>query len=207
VSFEKSWALVDESVSGRIDARYFFGRDVEGEATVIARRWVGSWEEYHRSTGELSSGAYEFTLPPVGFVAGAPGQEGQGEVTIDVTVTDSTGHEQTTTEILTITQAPIVLGLVPRSHTAKPGLPLDVLITARTPEGEPIDASVDVTATWLNSWGGEIRVDRTTVAVASGLGDVTFEPPPEMGWVELVASSARDGRTATARTRVNGSYS
>src|SRR5262249_797016 len=119
VKLPRSWALVDEPITGSIEAKYFFGKDVEGEAKVVAKRYVGTWEDYANASGTLAEGKLDFHLPPVGFVAGTPGSSGQGSVTLEVTVTDSTGNTQTTTEEITITEAPVVLTLIARSKTVK----------------------------------------------------------------------------------------
>ena len=46
VDFPKDWALVDEIILGTVKAKYFFGRNVDGEVFISAKRWVGVWEEY-----------------------------------------------------------------------------------------------------------------------------------------------------------------
>ena len=72
LEFERDWTLVDQEVQGTVDARYFFGRGVEGTCYIVARRYVGEWQEYASIEGQLTDGLLNFTLPPVDFVAGAP---------------------------------------------------------------------------------------------------------------------------------------
>jgi CD109 antigen len=207
VEFAKSWALVDENVSGRIEARYFFGKDVDGTVAIRAKRWVADWEIYATSSGELVDGVFEFSLPPVGFVAGTPTASGQGEVTLEVDVIDSTGYEQSTTEILTIVEAPIVLGIVPRSRTIKPQIPLDILVTARTPDGVPSDADVSLEAHWYRIWGESLGKVTEIVGVRGGLGSVSFTPPEFADYAEIRAKASVEGKTANASVRLDGSYS
>ena len=205
---ERDWALVDESITGTVSARYFFGRDVDGEATIVAKRWIGDWEEYARSIGSLSDGTFEFTLPPVEFVAGSPQDGGQGSVTLDVEVIDSTGHRQTTTEVLRITQAPLVLGLVPRTSSLKPEIPFDVLVTSRTPDGDGRAARVRVSARYMTSWQEPLGEESHSVDTAdSGLGTITFRPPERTHYAELRATSTVDGREAAAYVELTSSYS
>ncbi|MCZ6792592.1 MAG: MG2 domain-containing protein [Planctomycetota bacterium] len=207
VSWPRTWALVDEAVTGTVNARYFFGRDVEGRATVVAKRWVGTWEEYSRTEGDLQGGAMEFTLPAVGFVAGSPQNSGQGGVTVDVEVTDSTGNTQTTTEVLTISQSSLVLGLIPRVRSMKPDIPFEVLVTAKTPDGQPLDAQVTVNAEYFGRFGDPAGAETQVVEVQGGRGIVELAPTAESFYAELSASGRRDGRTATTSVRVDGSFS
>ncbi|MEM7232485.1 MAG: MG2 domain-containing protein, partial [Planctomycetota bacterium] len=121
VERDRSWVLVDEALQGSVNARYFFGKDVEGDVSIVAKRYVGQWEEYAISGGALENGSFSFELPAVEFVAGSPGNGGQGGITLEIDVTDSTGHTESTTELITVTSADLVLSLVPRSRILKPG--------------------------------------------------------------------------------------
>ena len=138
--FPRSWTLADQEVEGRVDARYFFGRAVEGTCYISASRYVGEWQEYASIEGQLEDGLLSFTLPPVDFVAGAPEGGGQGSITLDIDVTDSTGHTESISEILSVVEAPIVIGLVPRAATIKPEIVASLVVTASTPDGAPLNA-------------------------------------------------------------------
>ena len=207
VNLERSWALVDEAVTGSVDARYFFGQDVQGTAVLTARRWVGAWEEYARVEGNITDGTMAFTLPPVGFVAGSPENSGQGAVTIDVEATDSTGHTQTTSEVLTITESSLVIGLIPRVRTLKPAIPFAVLVTAKSPEGQGLDATVTVTASFFGRWGDSVGEEEKRVSVADGRGTVELTPPADSFYAELHGRASRDGHATSTSTRLDGSYS
>jgi len=75
VELPKQWFLVNEPVEGQIKAEYSFGKPVSGELEIVASRYVGEWQEYARFTAEID-GETEFTLPPVGYVAGVPAAAG-----------------------------------------------------------------------------------------------------------------------------------
>jgi CD109 antigen len=122
----KSWFLVDDSITGTVSAEYFFGKAVEGEVEVEALRYVGVWEEYAKFTGTLEEGSMEFDLPAVEYVTGTYGAGGQGSVMLNVTVTDTGGHSESTT---------LVLQMIPESESIKPGMPLQVLLVAKDPPG------------------------------------------------------------------------
>jgi CD109 antigen len=123
-SLPKSWVLVDQRIRGQVRADYFFGKPVNGTARIVARRWVGTWDEYASFEAELLEGQADFDLPAVGFVSGTAQESGQGTVTLEVSVTDTAGHTQETTEVLTVSEAPVVLSIIPGMDTVKAGIPL-----------------------------------------------------------------------------------
>ncbi|MGQ9590550.1 MAG: alpha-2-macroglobulin family protein [Planctomycetota bacterium] len=206
-SLAKSWALVDEPISGSVSARYFFGKDVEGTATVRAKRWVATWEEYASASGDLAGGAFPFELPPVGFVSGTPGASGQGTVTLEVSVTDSTGHTQDATEVVTIVEAPVVLTLVARTKTLKPKIPAQILVTSKSPDGTPMDVDVATKATFYSIWGGELGEATATVRTSGGIATFEILPPEDTGFAEVTARASAEGRIASTSLRVDGAYS
>ena len=207
VEFERSWTLVDQEVGGTIDARYFFGRGVEGTCYIVARRYVGEWQEYAVIEGALADGALSFTLPPVDFVAGAPENGGQGSIMLDIDVTDSTGHTESISEVLAVVDAPIVLGLIPRTATAKPGIPAEVILTARTPDGAPLSSTVNTVIAFKDSRGATLESVERDIEVADGRAEVGFTPVDETFFIELTASAIRDGYRTNASVTIGTAHS
>ena len=205
--FPRSWTLADQEVEGRVDARYFFGRAVEGTCYISASRYVGEWQEYASIEGQLEDGLLSFTLPPVDFVAGAPEGGGQGSITLDIDVTDSTGHTESISEILSVVEAPIVIGLVPRAATLKPEIVASLVVTASTPDGAPLDASVPTTITFSDSSGQELETLQRDAEVLDGSAELSFTPPADTFFAAVEASAVRDGYRASASTQIGGSYS
>ncbi len=188
LSTPKSWFLVEDPITGTITAEYFFGKDVEGEVEIEAMRYVGEWEEYATYSGNLKDGSVEFELKPVEYVAGTLGAGGQGSVMLNVTVTDSGGNSEETTELLTIAQNPVVLQMIPESDSIKPGMPLQVLIVTKDPGGQSLEKEVTISADFYDD-----RYDRTTqeetVTTANGIALLTFDIPEDTSNLELRASS------------------
>ncbi|MHC4087687.1 MAG: MG2 domain-containing protein, partial [Planctomycetota bacterium] len=103
----RDYFLVDEDILGVINANYFFGKPVDGIIDILAKRYVGVWEEYATYTANLNNGSADFQLPPVGYVTGTPGADGAGSVQLDAVVTDTSGHEEKTTKLLKIVDSTI----------------------------------------------------------------------------------------------------
>ncbi|AKB86242.1 alpha-2-macroglobulin family protein [Methanococcoides methylutens] len=189
-STEKSWFLVDDPITGTVSAQYFFGKDVEGDVEIEAMKYVGVWEEYATFSGSLEEGSVEFELPPTEYVAGTYGAAGQGSVMLNVTVTDTGGHSEETTELLTIAQSPLVLQMIPESDSIKPGMPLQVLIVTKDPGGEPLEKDVSLVVSFLDDnydWDEQKQI----VSTENGVALVTLEVPEDA--LEMDISAVSDG--------------
>ena len=148
----QDYFLVDQEISGTVNANYFFGKPVDGNIEVRAKRYVGVWEEYATYTATLSGGSADFLLPAVGYVSGTPGAGGAGSAQLEVVVTDTSGHEEETTKLLKIVDSTIQHRLIALSQSITPGRPFDVLLVAETPDGQPITVSAEVTCEYLDEW-------------------------------------------------------
>ncbi|ABE52600.1 alpha-2-macroglobulin family protein [Methanococcoides burtonii] len=201
-STEKSWFLADEPITGTVSANYFFGKVVEGTVEVKASRYVGVWEEYSTSTATLKDGNVEFTLPAVGYVAGTFGAGGQGSVMLNVTVTDTGGNSEESTELLTIAEHPFIMQMIPESNSIKPGMPLQVLLVTKDPGGEPLEKEVTLVANFRDDNYNYEEI-KETYTTETGIALVTLEIPEDAVSVELSAASEK----VKASSTLNSVYS
>ena len=149
VELPKEWFLPDEPIQGTVAAEYSFGKKVVGELVVTALRYVGQWEEFARFTADID-GQATFEIPPVGYVAGVPGQRGMGNVQLEVTVREkATNYEEKTTRLLTIAPSELSLQLIPEGTTFKPGLPFSFLLVTETPDNQPLEAEVELSIAYM----------------------------------------------------------
>ncbi|MBI4282474.1 MAG: alpha-2-macroglobulin [Chloroflexi bacterium] len=177
VELPKEWFLVSEPVKGQVSAEYTFGKPVSGEVEVVASKYVGAWETFAIVTKELD-GSATFEIPSVGYVAGVPGARGMGNVQLEVTVREhSTGYEEKTSRLLTISAARETLQLIPESSSFKPGLPLNLLLVAETPDNKPLDLMADVRVIYWNKQFKELRTDHQELKVEKGKTLFTVTPP------------------------------
>jgi CD109 antigen len=204
----KDWFLVDEPLTGRVTAQYSFGRPVKGQLKVTASRYVGEWEQYATYEGPIDATA-EFRIKAPGYVAGVPEAGGLGNVRLDISVVEqSTGYQQTTTELVTVAATPVNIKLIPESSAFKPGLPFGLLLVTETPGGEPVEAAVSVDVTYTDEFYGELRRERTTVETVRGTGLVRITPPKKAIRMIVYATSgdAASSKEMTAAHSPSGNF-
>ena len=133
----KSWYTVDESVTGKVQARYFFGKNVEGSVVVDAYVYKGLWDKVDTSSGTLANGEFSFSFSPVDYAVGLDLNKGNGLLELNITVTDTGGHSEYETHMITIAQEPIQITSLADTNVL--GAESVYYIIARYPNGMPVD--------------------------------------------------------------------
>ena len=188
VTTPRDWFLVDDPITGTVDANYFFGKQVEGRVSVVASRYVGEWEEYATYEVDLEDGSAEFELPEAGWVAGTYGAGGMGSLTLNISVTDSGNHSETTTKLLKITESPVVLQVIPESRLVKPGMPFNILVVTETPDGEPLEMEVVIEIEFVDT-NYNYQTQSSTVTTSNGVALAEFQAPEDGRSANIHASS------------------
>ena len=204
---ERDYFLVDETISGTVNANYFFGKNVAGTVEISASRYVGVWEEYATYSGTLVDGKVDFTLPAVGYVSGTSGTGGAGSAQLDVTVTDTSGHEEETNKLLKIVSSKLEHQLISSAKSITPGRPFEVMLVAETPDGASATASAEVTCEYYDRTGGGSSSETRTIESFTGSTRVTFTPPEDTSWVWVRSVANSDDATAEAQLNIYSSYS
>ncbi len=177
VELPKQWFLVDEPITGHVTAEYSFGKPVRGELQVKASRYVGVWEEFATFSTAIDSEA-DFEVKAAGFVAGVPEAGGLGNVTLDVTVVErATGYEEKTTELVTVASAPVNIQMIPENPVFKPSLPFNFLMVTETPDGEPVEASVNVDVSYMDEDYNQVGDEQRQVETKRGTALLQLNPP------------------------------
>jgi len=185
----KDWFLVDEPIVGEVTSTYSFGKGVTGELVIEASRYVGEWEKYQTLTMPIT-GEAQFTLNPVGYVAGVPETRGMGNIMLDITVREkATGYEEKSTELLTIAASPLSIQLIPEGSVFKPGLPFNLLLITETPDNEPLNVKVSLQVVYLNDKLSEVETETQDVETEGGKALVALTPPAEAVALTIEASS------------------
>jgi hypothetical protein len=140
----KSWYTVDELISGKVSANYFFGKVVEGQVKVEAKVYRGEWVTEDTKYGTLRDGEFSFTLSAAKYAVGLDLNQGNGVLELNITVTDTGGHKEYESHFITIASEAIQITTL--ADTNVMGTQSTYYIITRYPNGVPVDgASVTVT--------------------------------------------------------------
>ncbi|MEL7563137.1 alpha-2-macroglobulin family protein [Dehalogenimonas sp. 4OHTPN] len=202
VTLPKDWFLASDRIAGKVEGIYSFGKPVQGELEIIAKRYVGTWQEYARVVLSID-GETTFELPAVGYVAGVPASGGLGNVDIEFVLREqSTGYEEKTTRLLTIAETPLVLRIVPEGNVFQPGLPFKILLLSEDPGGKPLPAMVNVTASYLGADYQQISQESVkAVDTGNGLTTIMLSPPNKA--IAMIIE-ARSGGSNASQTLLAG---
>ena len=105
----KPWYLINESISGVVSCRYFFGKDVEGTVQINASTYLGTWVNVSGVEGELTQGEFKFTLPPINYAVALPVWNRNGVIQLQISVKDTGGHMENETHIIPLANNSLVI--------------------------------------------------------------------------------------------------
>ncbi|MBN1818256.1 MAG: hypothetical protein JW828_12930 [Sedimentisphaerales bacterium] len=203
----RDYFLVDEEITGQIKANYFFGQIVEGTATLHASRYVGVWEEYATYSANLEDGKVNFTLPPVGYIAGTHSAGGAGTVQLEAIVSDPSGHEEKTTKLLKIVDSTIHHELIARSRNIVPDSPFQVTLIAENQEGFPVAVSVDIVCEYFSREWQVLGRQTLSIPTFTGSTSTTLNAPKDVAWAHLISKAQNSEATAQAELTIYASTS
>ncbi len=202
----RDYFRTDEKIPGTVTATYFFGKPVDGAVEISASRYVGVWEQYARYTAPLAEGRAEFSLPEVKYVSGTPGAGGSGSVQLELTVTDTSGHEEKTTKLLKIVSSGVEHQLIASSRSFTPGQPYEILLVAETPDGVPVSVAGDLTCDYYSESGDPFSKEAHPLAF-EGATTITLTAPSKASWAQLRSAVRTDSETGRAELYVYSTYS
>ncbi len=203
VDLPKEWFLVSEKITGKITSTYSFGKPVSGEVEIVATKYVGQWQEYATLTKTID-GEIQFEIPAAQYVTGTPAGGGQGNVQLDITVTEkSTGYVEKTSRLLTVAQSSVNLQIIPEGTVFKPGLPFNILLITETPGNQPVDAKVSATITYMNEKFEDFNTEKKDITTVKGTSLIELTPPAEAIAMMIEANS----ENAYANKTLQSSYS
>ena len=186
VSVDAPFYIAGQTVTGTVDARYFFGKPVAGGTVQIRGVTIDvQTTEFASLSGTTGpEGLFDFELALPDYLVGQPLEGGNALVVLEVTVTDTADHGEVKTLPLVVSDSAINLVAVPESGALVPGLPNRVFLFATDPLNRPVDVTFDVTSP------ADISVDPIGEGVASF--DITPNGPVAL----VVAASTDAGETA-----------
>ncbi len=189
---QSSYYSPGETVSGKITARYLFGKPLtNAEVTVVLTTFDVQAVELGRLNGKTDAeGHFPFSSKLPDFFAGRSTQQGSAPVSIAVEVKDTAHHSETKSRNVLVSKTPILIMAVPESGRLLPGLENRVYILTSYPDGTPAETTITGNIT-----PARIKTD------ASGVAAVSLRPGSGPVVLNLKAADAR-GRAAQADVKL-----
>jgi uncharacterized protein YfaS (alpha-2-macroglobulin family) len=189
---QSSYYAPGETVSGKITARYLFGKPLtNADVTVVLTTFDVQSVELGRITGKTDAeGRFPFSSKLPDFFAGRSTQQGNAPVSIGVEVKDTAQHTETKSRNVLVSKTPILIMAVPESGRLLPGLENRIYILTSYPDGTPAETTIT----------GNISPNRIKTD-ASGVATVSLRPGNEPVTLSLKASDAR-GRNSSADVKL-----
>jgi hypothetical protein len=191
---DKAFYLPGETVKGKVQADYFFGKPVaNSKVEVQADKFDLGWSKITTITGKTDAkGHFEFEIRLPDYFVGQPLEQGKGMAKVDVAVTDPAQHQEKKTKTLSVSRHAVNVAIIPETQNLMPDVPNVFYVVATYPDGTPCPGTVSLK---LASMGmGEIKgTDR--------LGIAKYELTPNKESLTLVAE-AKDSQGHEGTTQV-----
>src|SRR5262245_8959222 len=186
LSTDKTFYLPKETIKGNLRVDYFFGKPVgRGAVEVKASTFDVAFKEFHTWKGKTDEqGHVKFEIKLPSYFVGTPLQKGNALVRLEVKVTDTADHAETTSRTYPVSDQPIRVTLLPEAGRLVPDLENRVFVAALYPDGRPARCGVDV-------WTGQAVQGKPFASVRTneaGLAEVKVTPKMgqfrQVGWAQ-----------------------
>lgn len=198
VRLNKTFYQAGQTVTGEVNAQYFFGKPVAGgtvEFTVY--KYEAQWVPDVVIQGQTNADgfyAFEYAIPT--YVVGQPLEGGKALLMAEIVVTDTAEHSQTVGKSLMIVQNPLDIVLIPESGTVVPEVANNFFLFVTDPLGNPVEANCVLTVN-----GAELD-DEDDVVSMPAFGPAVVSLLPHAGQL-AVSVSATDDEGSTASQSFN----
>ena len=200
----KSYYLPNETVTGKLQADYFFGKPVaDAKVSIRAATFDVKFTDFGEITGRTDKdGAFKFEQPLPSYFIGQPLEQGNAFVKFEVTVTDGADHQEKITQTVPVAAQPLKIIAVPDGGRIIPKVENTIYIMTVYPDGSP--AAADVTIASIN---GTDLFDLPKIHTsASGIGEYKLNPQYTKDEVSLELSAVdKDGKRANTTITLSGS--
>lgn len=140
----RPWYGPGDTVTGSLDAGYFFGKPVSGASVTIEGVTVDVGETLFGSVvGKTdANGKMSFSLPLPKSLVGLPLEQGNALVTLRATVTDGAGQQVKRETPVAVAAAPLHVVVVPEATSLVPGIENRLDLFVSDPLGQPVANAV-----------------------------------------------------------------
>jgi len=188
IQFEdiESWYVVTDILEGTLNASYIFGEPIVGDVVIEARTYYGEWETIESFQGTLDNGLFDFTLPLEGqYFMGLDINQGNAYLELNATITDTSGHVEKKSRMVTITESPITIMSI--GDTNIHGKESTYYFIARYPDGRAVDGAqlyIGINGYNLHNYSPK---HFTITADDRGVAPFTFDYDQNITSIEVVA--------------------
>ena len=139
ITTDKPYYLPGQTVSGSVQADYFFGKPAGGATIKLT---AATFEEKPVDVAELhgrtdAAGHYPFQFVLPEFFAGMPQKNGQAFLDLTAEVCDSAQHTEQKTLSLSVAQNELEITVLPEAGALVPGVENLVYVLTTYPDGRP----------------------------------------------------------------------
>lgn len=184
VKTDRKFYLPGETITGAIDARYFFGKPVaEAIVTITANCFDAGFHDFETVTVRTDAEGkadYQLTIPDK--LVGQPLFKGNTIVQLDVRVRDTADHEEQTIHTVHVANDPIQIEAIPESGELAPGVENEIFLVASYPDGSAAKPTLTVDSKFLEQ-PVSLRCDEHGIASLTIVPstDITEIVPPSAG--------------------------
>jgi uncharacterized protein YfaS (alpha-2-macroglobulin family) len=144
VSADKPWYTPGATVTGAVDANYFFGKAVAGADVQIAAATMDIGQTvFQKVVGKTDAkGSFAYSVKLPAQLVGLPINDGNAAINLHVEVTDTAGQKVLQDQTLTVASKTLRIALVPEGTVIVPGLDNHIDVFVTDPQGSPAAAAM-----------------------------------------------------------------
>jgi hypothetical protein len=199
VSCDKDFALAGDTVTGRVDARYLFGRPVANArvdlSLTIQDATVGGATLMTDASGSV---LYSLAVPHFLGVSPSDLEDGKLAVAIQAMVTDTANQVESGGASIPLAAGPLVIRAIQEAPVIIPGVDNVVDLAVTDPVGRPIAASLKIDG---------IGPFAPLTTDASGVAELRFVPAADAGQISLDITATDGANRIKKRTFALGAAS
>ncbi|MBM4355394.1 MAG: hypothetical protein FJ109_16680, partial [Deltaproteobacteria bacterium] len=195
-TLDKAFYQPGQTLSGEVQADYFFGKPVDGGAVkVTVFQYIAEWSPATVIDGTTNeSGLYKFTYTLPDYLIGQPLEDGKALLMVEIAVTDTAEHEQKVVKTVVVANSLLDIVLIPESGEVVPDVWNVFYLFVTDPTGSPVKSTCTLTVN-----GAELDDEADQVQVGEG-GPGTVQLLPHKGALSVeVAAVTAEGDSAARK--------
>ncbi|MBW7884547.1 MAG: hypothetical protein H3C34_18290 [Caldilineaceae bacterium] len=187
---DKTFYLPGDTATGRIEARYFFGKPVAGAQVILrATAQLNGTDINLETSGKTDEeGVFHYALAVPDVFAGQLDNRA-AQIDVDIQVIDPANHLETVEEQITVAEKLLLIDAVPESGLLRPGLANIVYLDVTYPDGKAAQATLTLT--------GDVSETLTTTTDAYGLAAITLTAPSQRYFALIAEAEDVEGNRVT----------